>query len=169
MSTYDSPAYGAALTRDQSRAVFGQVMGLVAVTVGFAALGAWFRTRLWSRLWSRLGTLGARFDTRLKPPRLKSTRRAEGTVTRRWQRRRRRWRRRPCRQLVGERRKFLRPVALKILERRLPEKIREKIFRNARLTQRQRGRRRPEDRLAAAATFAAQIINYRHMSSRRPE
>jgi FtsH-binding integral membrane protein len=42
MSTYD-PAYGggAALTRDQTRAVFGQVMGLVAVTVGFAALGAY--------------------------------------------------------------------------------------------------------------------------------
>ena len=42
MSTYE-PAYGggAALTRDQSRAVFGQVMGLVAVTVGFSALGAY--------------------------------------------------------------------------------------------------------------------------------
>ena len=42
MSTYDQPAYGsAALTRDQTRAVFGQVMGLVAVTTGFAALGAY--------------------------------------------------------------------------------------------------------------------------------
>ena len=41
MSTYDSPAYGAALTRDQTRGLFGQVMGLVAVTVGFAALGAY--------------------------------------------------------------------------------------------------------------------------------
>jgi len=41
MSTYDSPAYGAALSRDQSRAVFGQVMGLVAFTCGFAALGAY--------------------------------------------------------------------------------------------------------------------------------
>jgi FtsH-binding integral membrane protein len=42
MSTYE-PAYGggAALTRDQSRAVFGQVMGLVAFTCGFAALGAY--------------------------------------------------------------------------------------------------------------------------------
>jgi len=42
MSTYD-PAYsgGATLTRDQSRAVFGQVMGLVAFTCGFAALGAY--------------------------------------------------------------------------------------------------------------------------------
>ena len=41
MSTYDQPAYGEALTRDQTRAVFGQVMGLVALTVGFAALGAY--------------------------------------------------------------------------------------------------------------------------------
>ncbi len=46
MSTYDSPAYGAALTRDQSRAVFGQVMGLVAVTTGFAALGAYIGRNL---------------------------------------------------------------------------------------------------------------------------
>jgi FtsH-binding integral membrane protein len=30
-----------ALTRDEARAVFGQVMGLVALTVGFAALGAY--------------------------------------------------------------------------------------------------------------------------------
>ena len=29
------------LTRDQSRAVFGQVMGLVALTLGFLALGAY--------------------------------------------------------------------------------------------------------------------------------
>jgi uncharacterized protein len=41
-ATYDDPAPGtAALTRDQSRAVFGQVMGLVAITVGFTALGAY--------------------------------------------------------------------------------------------------------------------------------
>jgi FtsH-binding integral membrane protein len=47
MSTYDQPAYsGAALTRDQSRAVFGQVMGLVAVTTGFAALGAYIGRNL---------------------------------------------------------------------------------------------------------------------------
>ena len=46
MSTYDSPAYGAALSRDQTRAVFGQVMGLVAVTVGFAALGAYLGRNL---------------------------------------------------------------------------------------------------------------------------
>lgn len=32
---------GEALVGDQARAVFGQVMGLVAVTVGFAALGAY--------------------------------------------------------------------------------------------------------------------------------
>jgi modulator of FtsH protease len=32
---------GAALSRDQSRAVFGQVMGLVALTLGFLALGAY--------------------------------------------------------------------------------------------------------------------------------
>jgi FtsH-binding integral membrane protein len=31
----------AAVTRDQARAVFGQVMGLVAVTLGFLALGAY--------------------------------------------------------------------------------------------------------------------------------
>ena len=29
-----------AVERDRSRAVFGQVMGLVAITVAFAALGA---------------------------------------------------------------------------------------------------------------------------------
>src|SRR5580704_18472176 len=46
MSTYDQPAYGAALTRDQSRAVFGQVMGLVAFTCGFAALGAYIGRNL---------------------------------------------------------------------------------------------------------------------------
>jgi FtsH-binding integral membrane protein len=46
MSTYDQPAYGAALTRDQTRAVFGQVMGLVAFTCGFAALGAYIGRNL---------------------------------------------------------------------------------------------------------------------------
>jgi modulator of FtsH protease len=41
-ATYNDQALGAAaLTRDQSRAVFGQVMGLVAITVGFTALGAY--------------------------------------------------------------------------------------------------------------------------------
>jgi modulator of FtsH protease len=44
MPTYDELAYryGApAVTRDRTRAVFGQVMGLVALTVGCAALGAY--------------------------------------------------------------------------------------------------------------------------------
>ena len=41
-ATYNDQALGAAaLTADQSRAVFGQVMGLVAITVGFTALGAY--------------------------------------------------------------------------------------------------------------------------------
>jgi FtsH-binding integral membrane protein len=39
-ATYNDQALGT-LTRDQSRAVFGQVMGLVAITVGFTALGAY--------------------------------------------------------------------------------------------------------------------------------
>ncbi|MDE3177571.1 MAG: hypothetical protein KGM15_15840, partial [Pseudomonadota bacterium] len=34
------------LTRDQSHAVFGQVMGLVAITVGFSALGAYIGRNL---------------------------------------------------------------------------------------------------------------------------
>ena len=34
-------AVPAAVTRDESRAVFGQVMGFVAVTLGFLALGAY--------------------------------------------------------------------------------------------------------------------------------
>ena len=46
MSTYDQPAYGAALTRDRRAAVFGQVMGLVAVTTGFTALGAYIGRNL---------------------------------------------------------------------------------------------------------------------------
>ena len=33
--------YGGTLTRDESRGVFGQVMGLVALTFGCAALGAY--------------------------------------------------------------------------------------------------------------------------------
>lgn len=33
--------YGGTLTRDQTRGVFGQVMGLVALTIGFLALGAY--------------------------------------------------------------------------------------------------------------------------------
>jgi uncharacterized protein len=43
MPTYDELALGggAELTRDRTREVFGQVMGLVAVTVGCTALGAY--------------------------------------------------------------------------------------------------------------------------------
>ncbi len=37
---------GRALTRDQTRSVFGQVMGLVALTVGFTALGAYLGRHL---------------------------------------------------------------------------------------------------------------------------
>jgi FtsH-binding integral membrane protein len=41
-TTYDDPALGGkAVTRDQARELLGQVMGYVAVTVGFAALGAY--------------------------------------------------------------------------------------------------------------------------------
>jgi uncharacterized protein len=36
-----SPADSTAVTRDQARAVFGQVMGFVALTLGFLALGAY--------------------------------------------------------------------------------------------------------------------------------
>ena len=50
MPTYDDLALGgargAALTRDRTRAVFGQVMGLVALTVGCAALGAYIGRNL---------------------------------------------------------------------------------------------------------------------------
>ena len=35
------PAGSTAVTRDQARAVFGQVMGFVALTLGFLALGAY--------------------------------------------------------------------------------------------------------------------------------
>ena len=35
------PADSTAVTRDQARAVFGQVMGFVALTLGFLALGAY--------------------------------------------------------------------------------------------------------------------------------
>lgn len=41
MSTYDDLALGgAAVTRERAHAVFGQALGLVALTVGCAALGA---------------------------------------------------------------------------------------------------------------------------------
>ena len=43
MPTYEELGLGrgAVVDREDSRAVFGQVMGLVAVTVGFLALGAY--------------------------------------------------------------------------------------------------------------------------------
>jgi modulator of FtsH protease len=43
MPTYEQLGFGrgAALTGDRARTVFGHVMGLVAFTLGFAALGAW--------------------------------------------------------------------------------------------------------------------------------
>jgi FtsH-binding integral membrane protein len=44
---FDDPAFGAEpLARDQGRALLGQVMGLVAVTVAFAALGAYLGRNL---------------------------------------------------------------------------------------------------------------------------
>jgi FtsH-binding integral membrane protein len=41
MSTFDQTALGRPTERDQTRTIFSQVMGLVAVTVGFTALGAY--------------------------------------------------------------------------------------------------------------------------------
>jgi modulator of FtsH protease len=41
MPAYDTALRTGPITRDRSRAVFGQVMGLVALTVGCAALGAY--------------------------------------------------------------------------------------------------------------------------------
>lgn len=47
MPTYDELALGStAITRDRTRAVFGHVMGLVALTVGCAALGAYIGRNL---------------------------------------------------------------------------------------------------------------------------
>jgi FtsH-binding integral membrane protein len=46
-TTYDDRALaGAAITRDRARELLGQVMGFVAVTVGFAALGAYLGRNL---------------------------------------------------------------------------------------------------------------------------
>src|SRR3954464_13137007 len=46
-TTYDDPALGGkAIARDQARELLGQVMGYVAVTVGFAALGAYLGRNL---------------------------------------------------------------------------------------------------------------------------
>ena len=41
MSTYDTTIPEPVLARDESRALFGQTMGLVAVTAGLFALGAY--------------------------------------------------------------------------------------------------------------------------------
>jgi modulator of FtsH protease len=51
MPTYDELAHGrgGAVTRDRAREVFGQVMGLVAVTVGCTALGAYIGRNLSGR------------------------------------------------------------------------------------------------------------------------
>lgn len=46
MPTYNELALPGAITRDRSRAVFGQVMGLVALTVACAALGAYIGRNL---------------------------------------------------------------------------------------------------------------------------
>jgi modulator of FtsH protease len=47
MPTYDELALGGAtITRDRTREVFGQVMGLVAATIGFFALGAYIARNL---------------------------------------------------------------------------------------------------------------------------
>jgi FtsH-binding integral membrane protein len=48
MPTYEELGFGrgAALTGDRTRTVFGQVMGLVAFTLGFAALGAYVARNL---------------------------------------------------------------------------------------------------------------------------
>ena len=46
-TTYDDPALaGKAIARDQARELLGQVMGYVAVAVGFAALGAYLGRNL---------------------------------------------------------------------------------------------------------------------------
>src|SRR5947207_7899610 len=46
-TSYDEPGLGGqAVARDRTRELLGQVMGLVAVTVGFAALGAYLGRNL---------------------------------------------------------------------------------------------------------------------------
>jgi FtsH-binding integral membrane protein len=63
MPTYPQAAYnrGSVLTGDQSRAVFGQVMGLVALTVGFAALGAYIGRNVNSSFFIFLPAIGCLF------------------------------------------------------------------------------------------------------------
>ena len=50
MSSYDTAVQQPAVARDQSHALFGQTMGLVAITTGFFALGAYLGRDL-SRGW----------------------------------------------------------------------------------------------------------------------
>jgi FtsH-binding integral membrane protein len=53
MPTYQDLGYGggAAISRDRTHAVFGQVMGLVALTVGCTALGAYITRNTSGRAW----------------------------------------------------------------------------------------------------------------------
>jgi hypothetical protein len=53
MPTYQDLGYGggAAVARDRTHAVFGQVMGLVALTVGCTALGAYITRNTSGRAW----------------------------------------------------------------------------------------------------------------------
>ncbi len=52
MPTYDELALGgSAVARDRSRTVFGQVMGLVALTVGCTALGAYITRNMTGHAW----------------------------------------------------------------------------------------------------------------------
>jgi modulator of FtsH protease len=53
MPTYEELGFGAGatVTRDRTRAVFGQVMGLVAFTCGFAALGAYLARDMAGHSW----------------------------------------------------------------------------------------------------------------------
>jgi len=46
MYQYQAPAYAAPMTRDQTATLFGQVMGLVAVTAGIFALGCYLGRNL---------------------------------------------------------------------------------------------------------------------------
>ncbi len=59
MSEYlSSGGYGAAATRDQTRTLFGQTMGYVAVTAGFFALGAYLGRNLHPG-WAIVGFIAA--------------------------------------------------------------------------------------------------------------
>src|SRR4051812_10779431 len=64
-TTYDDPALaGKAIARDQARELLGQVMGYVAVAVGFAALGAYLRPQ--SERWGRAAVLHRRVRMHLR-------------------------------------------------------------------------------------------------------